>query len=453
MKKIFIVFGLSVASSLWASAQEDVYPTPNEKKHYFITGGTIHVGNGTVINNGSIEVIDGKIAKIGENLTIPSGVTVIDAKGKQVYPGLILPVTDLGLKEIGGGAVRGSNDFREIGDYNPNIRSIVAYNSDSKIINTLKSNGILLAGVAPEGGTIKGSSTVVQLDAWNWEDAAYKMDNVMHMELPSLMNRGGGGRRGGGGGFPGGPNAAGGGAPVDPLKAAMDRIENLKEFLRQARAYNLEATHKETNLKYAAMKGLFDKSQKVFMHANEVRQMMVAIEIAKEFNLDMTIVGASESWQIADILKQNNISVILNNQHALPSSEDDDIDQPFKTPAILQKAGVVFALNDNDETTRYRNLPFNAGTAASYGLGKELALQAITLNAAKIMGVADKTGSLEVGKDANLLVTEGDILDMKTSVIERAMIQGREVDLNNKQKQLNDRYEYKYDLKKKPKPF
>ena len=196
----------------------------------------------------------------------------------------------------------------------------------------------------------------MQLDAWNWEDAAYKMDNVMHMELPSLMNRGGGGRRGGGGGFPGGPNAAGGGAPVDPLKAAMDRIENLKEFLRQARAYNLEATHKETNLKYAAMKGLFDKSQKVFMHANEVRQMMVAIELAKEFNLDMTIVGASESWQIADILKQNNISVILNNQHALPSSEDDDIDQPFKTPAILQKAGVVFALNDKNTLEEVKQL-------------------------------------------------------------------------------------------------
>ncbi|MEO6914900.1 MAG: amidohydrolase family protein [Chitinophagaceae bacterium] len=452
MKNKFLLAGLVALSSVSVYAQDDVYPAKNEKKHYFITGATIHVGNGTVINNGSIEVVDGKIAKIGENLPMPSGATTIDAKGKQIYPGLILPVTDLGLKEIGGSATRGTNDFRELGDYNPNIRSIVAYNADSKIINTLKSNGILLAGVAPEGGTIMGSSTLVQLDAWKWEDAAYKMDDAMHMRLPSLLNRRGGGRRGGG--FPGGPNGgAAGGVQADPLKQSLDKIEELKTFLREARAYNLEATHKEHNLKYAALKGIFDKSQKVFMHADETRQMLVAIEMAKEFNLDLVIVGGSESWQIADILKQNNVSVILNEQHALPSTEDDDIDQPFKTPAMLQKAGVVFALNDENEETRYRNLPFNAGTAVAYGLGKEEAIQAMTLNAAKIMGVSDKTGSLEVGKDANLIITEGDLLDMKTSVIERAFIRGRDVDLNNKQKQLNERYELKYDLKKAPKPF
>ena len=159
------------------------------------------------------------------------------------------------------------------------------------------------------------------------------------------------------------------------------------------------------------------------------------------------IIGASESFQIADLLKANNISVILNQEHALPATEDDDVDQPFKTPAALQKAGVLFALNDTHDESRYRNLSFNAGTAATYGLTKEQALQAITLNAAKILGVDDKTGSIEAGKDGNIVVTDGDILDMKSSNVVCAFIQGRLVSLDNKQKQLYERYKYKYSIK------
>ena len=159
------------------------------------------------------------------------------------------------------------------------------------------------------------------------------------------------------------------------------------------------------------------------------------------------IVGGSESYQIADLLKANNISVILGQEHELPALDDDDVDQPFKTPAALQKAGVLFALNDNDANTRYRNLSYNAGTAATYGLTKEQALEAITLSAAKILGIDDKTGSLEVGKDANIVVSDGDILDMKSSTVTNALIQGRQVSLDNKQKQLYERYKYKYSIK------
>ena len=443
MKRTYnLLFALLLAAGLHNTifAQDDIYPAKPFMGHLFITGGTIHVGNGQVIDNGTIEVNNGKIVAIGANVTVSgSDAKVVDAKGKQIYPGLILSVTDLGLKEIGSGA-RGSDDFQELGDLNPSIRSIVAYNTDSRIINTLRTNGILLAGVTPEGGIISGSSTVVQLDAWNWEDAAYKMDNAIHLTLPTFLARPTrfGGRR------------FGAQAPTDPTKEALDKIEEIKAFFSEARAYNAEATHKETNLKFEAVKGLFTKQQKLFVHGDQVKQMLVAIDFAKEFGFDVTIVGGSECWLIADLLKQNNISVILQQTNALPTTEDDDYDQPFKTPAVLQKAGVLFAINDSHGETRYRNLMFNAGVAVAHGLTKEQALQAITLSAAKILGIDDRTGSLEVGKDANIVVSAGDILDMRTSIIDHAFIQGREVNLENKQTQLYHRYMNKYGLPETP---
>jgi imidazolonepropionase-like amidohydrolase len=431
MKKyLFIAAAFLFCSKL--HAQDDVYPAKEYKGLLFIKNGTIHIGNGQVIENGTIKINNGKIEQVGQNLPIPADdVRVVDVKGEDIYPGLILPVTDLGLKEIALN-VRGTNDFQEIGDINPSIRSIVAYNTDSKIINTLKANGILLAGITPQGGTISGSSSVVQLDAWNWEDAAYKMDNGIHLTLPGFIRP---------------PDGSGAATPVDPTKESLNKVEEIKSFFRQAKAYLKEPAHKQTNLKFEAVRGLFDKKQKLFVHADQVRQMLIAIDFVKEFGFDVVIVGASESFLIADLLKQNNIAVILQQEHELPSTEDDDVDQPYKTAAQLQQAGVLFALNDSHEESRYRNLMFNAGTTVAYGLSKEQALQAITLNSAKILGVDDRTGSIEVGKDANIVVSKGDILDMRTSIVTHAFIQGREVSLETKQKQLYERYLYKYGLK------
>lgn len=439
MRKILLT--LLVCVTLYANAQETVLPAKPQKGLLFIKNATIHVGNGKVIENGTIKIRDGKIEEIGTNIAVPmDDAQVIDAKGKQVYPGLILPTSNLGLVEIG--AVRASNDVQEIGEFNPNVRSIVAYNTDSKVINTLRSNGILLANIVPQGSFLAGSSSVVQLDAWNWEDAAYKTDAGMHLYMPSMLPRPNFGRFGGGGG--GGPQAP----ATDPVKEALDKIEGIKGFFRMAKAYLGETAHEETNLKFDATKGLFNKTQKLYVHANTVKQMLVALDFVKEFGFDLVIVGGSDSWQIADLLKQHNVSVVLGQPHSLPTAEDDDIDQPYKTAAQLQKAGVNFAISDDDAQTRGRNLAFNAGTAVTYGLTKEEALAAITLNAAKIMGVADKTGSIEVGKDANIIISEGDILDMKTSVVTDAFIQGRKIDLNDKQKQLYERYNQKYNLKK-----
>lgn len=415
-----------------ATAQETVYPAPAQKETIVLTNATIHVGNGQVIENGSVVITNGKITEVGTAVTA-SG-KMIDCKGKHIYPGLILTSTQMGLVEVE--SVRATNDAGELGEINPSIRSIVAYNTDSKITNTLRPNGILLANVIPDGGLISGSSSVVQLDAWNWEDAAYKMDNGIHFNMPSLLAR-----PRGRGGF------GGGGQQSDPVKTGLEQIEKVKAFFREAKGYLAEAGHDNTNLKYEAVKGLFSKKQKLFIHCNIVKEMLLAVDFVKEFGFDVVLVGAMDSWQIADILKQNNMAVILNQMHSLPAMVDDDVDQPYKTPALLQKAGVLFSINYADDNTRNRNMPFNAGTAVAYGLSKEEALAAITLNAAKILGIDDKTGSVEKGKDANIVVSEGDILDMKGNTITYAFIQGRQLNLDNKQKQLFEKYKYKYGIK------
>jgi len=433
-----LFFILSIGLFAVANGQSNVLPAKPQTGVTYIKNATIHVGNGKVIENGTIKIADGKIAEVGADVVVPADATAVDAKGKQVYPGLVLATSSLGLVEMS--SIRATSDVREIGDMNPSVRSIVAYNTDSKVINTLRSNGVLMANIVPQGSLLAGSSSVVQLDAWNWKDAAYKTDEGMHLYMPLMMAR----PRFGRGGFGGGPQAPGG----DPVKADLAKVEEVKDFFREAKAYNAVEKHDETNLKLEAVKGLFNKTQKLYVHASTVRQMLVAIDFVKEFGFDVVIVGGSESYQIVDLLKQHNISVILQQPHSLPTAEDDDVDQPYKTAAALQKAGVMFAISDDDSQTRGRNLAFNAGTAAAYGLTKEEALQAITLNAAKMLGVSDKAGSIEVGKDANIVISEGDILDMKSSNVTDAFIQGRKIDLNDKQKQLNDRYNQKYNLKK-----
>ena len=436
-KTIVVLTWLFLTKTL--TAQETVYPAAKHTGTTVISNATIHTGSGETIENGTVVITDGKIASVGKNISAPAGATVINAQGKHVYPGLILPISNLGLVEIS--AVRATNDLQEIGELNPNVRSIVAYNTDSRVINTLRSNGILLANVVPQGSLVAGSSSVVQLDAWTWEDAAYKTDGGIHFYMPSLLPRP---RVGFGGGSSGGSNPQ---SQADPIKEGLEKIDRIKSFFYEAKAYHAEPSHDETNLKFAAVKGLFEKKQKLYIHANTVKQMLIALDFVREFSFDVVIVGGSDSWQIADLLKQNKVSVILGQSHSLPTLQDDDIDQPYKTATMLQKAGVLFSITDDDPQNRGRNLPFNAGTAVAYGLTKEQALQAITLNAAKIMGVADKTGSIEPGKDANIIISEGDILDMRTSIVTDAFIQGRKIDLMDRQKLLNERYNRKYGLK------
>lgn len=435
MKKIiYTLLVLGITCTAWA--QENVYPAQKQEGPVFIQNGTVHVGNGQVLNNASVEIRDGKITAVGSNLSAPGGATIIDAKGKHVYPGLILSSSNLGLIEVN--SVRATVDATEIGEFNSSIRALVAYNTDSKVINTLKSNGIIHANIVPAGGTISGSSSVVQLDAWNWEDAAYATDNGMHMNMPALYSRPNRFAA-----FLGGPQ----GPQQDPIKRGLEQIEEIKVFFREAKAYHAQPQHASKNLKFEAVSGLFSKKQKLYIHCDVVREILAAIDFKNEFGFDIVLMGASESYQVADLLKKNEIPVILSQMHALPTLADDGVDQPYALPAQLQKAGVLFAINDEDGQHRGKNLPFNAGTAVAYGLSKEQALSAITLNAATILGIGDRTGSIERGKDGNVVISEGDILDMRSSNISLVMIQGRIVSLNDKHKQLYERYKHKYGLK------
>ncbi len=408
-------------------SQENVLPAPPQQGAIALTHATIHVGNGQVINDGTIVFANGKITSVGTSA--PSGDTkVIDCSGKHIYPGLILADSYLGLIDIG--SVRAMHDEDEVGVLNPDVRSLIAYNTDSKIINTVRSNGVLLANVVPAGGILSGTSSVMQLDGWNWEDAVYKMDNGIHFRMPSLAPKST-------------KNTA-----TDVLKKAYEQIEEVRTFFREANAYLNSPTHPQTNIKFESVKGLFDQSKIFFVHCNLANEMMIAAELAKEFNFRTVLVGGADSYKIADYLKQNNIPVVLNQMHTLPVLQDDDIDMYAKLPYQLQQAGILYCINDFDDMNRGRNLMFNAGVAVGFGLTKEQALQAITLNAAKILGIDKTTGSLEVGKDANIIVSDGDVLDITTSKISNAFIKGSQLDLNNKQKQLYERYKTKYGLTK-----
>ncbi len=425
MKKLLLFALIFFAAKTFS--QSNVLPATAQSETVSLTHATIHVGNGNVINDGTIVFSSGKIISVN-NSAAPSNAKIIDCSGKQIYPGIILADCDLGLKEIG--AVRSEHDEYELGDLNPDVRSVVAYNTDSKIINTVRSNGVLLAHVVPNGGILSGTSSIMELDGWNWEDAVYKMDDGIHFRMPSLA-----------------PTSVEN-AAADVLKKAYNNIDDVRRFFREAKAYLNETIHATTNIKFESVKGLFNQSQTFFVHCELVNEMMIAVEFAKEFGFHTVIVGASDSHKIADYLKQNNIAVILNQMHTLPVMQDDDIDTYAKLPYQLQQAGVLYCINDFDEMNRGRNLMYNAGVAVGFGLSKEQALQAITLNTAKILRIDKQTGSLEPAKDANIIVSDGDLLDIKTSNIIYAFIQGKQINLDNKQKQLYERYKTKYGLTK-----
>jgi len=438
--KIYILAILLIALMAQVKGQSPAV-TPAQKKPVMLTGGTIHTGTGDVIENGIVIFTDGKITAVGKSTDIKQnkeGFEVIDVTGKQVYPGLIFPNTSLGLVEIGSG-VEVATDNREIGDLNPNVRAIVAYNTDSHVIPVLRSNGILLAQIVPTGTLLPGTSSVVQLDAWNWEDAAYKIDNGIQLGWPRKSTAGG--RRGMEFLMPG----ASGPSTYDK------NVEALEKIFTDAVAYAAIAQPHDVNLRLEAMKGLFDGSKTMFIITSEPRCIIEAISFGKRYGVKkMVLTGADESaWDVRDFLKENNIPVLLADPLSLPKYDYSDTKLTFKLAAMFKKAGILVGLTYSNQA--YANLPFAAGQTAAYGLTKEEALQTVTINTAKILGIDDKTGSIEVGKDANIVVSTGDILDMSTNNIEYAFITGRNISLDNKHKQLSRRFQTKYENQKQSK--
>jgi len=420
--------------------QATISPAKPQSKPVVITGATIHVGNGQVIDNGYITFDKGKITGVGAGQAPNmNNYEVINGAGKQVYPGFICPMTTLGLIEIEEGA-KGTVDNEETGELNPHVRSLIAFNTDSKVIPTVRSNGVLLAQPVPSGGTISGTSSVVQLDAWNWEDAAYKKDMAVHLNWPSA---GGGGRRGGGGRGAFGAANAGGESPAERAQKAIDALVDL---FTQAKAYAEMPKPEVTNVRLAAMKGLFNGSKKLFIIADNAKQIIQAVQFAKKFGITPVIVGGKESYMVTDLLRDNNVPVIIRETQTVPERDEDDVYEPYKLPFQLQQAGVLYGLTGIG-FWRQRNLPFEAGEAVGYGLSKEQAISMITMNNAKILGIDKTTGTLEVGKDANLFISGGDALDMITIDVQNAFIQGRNINLDNLHKQLYRRFAGKYGFK------
>lgn len=437
MNKYIFTLLLTTINVCCCLAQANISPAAKQTKTIAITGATLHIGNGTVIPNGTIIFSNGKIVSVTANGQAPQGdVLIIKADGKQVYPGFIAPVTNLGLVEFE--SVKATLDFEEIGTYNPHIRSLIAYNTDSKVPATLRSNGILMAQITPEGGTISGSSSVVQLDAWNWEDAAIRVDDAMHMTWPTIPRR----REGGGAGR----NSVPALTPEMLDERRQNAINDLESFFSEAKSYAALSKPAVTNTRFAAMKHVFDGKEQLFITANSQKDIVAAVNFAKKFAIKPIIVGGDEAYLITDFLKENGVSVVVKQPHALPAENDDDVNMPYKNAAILANAGINVVVSI-DGFWQQRNLPFMAGTVAAWGLDKEKALSAITLNTAKVLGIDQTTGSLEAGKDATLFISTGDALDMISNHVEKAFIQGRDINLDNLHKQLDRKFSEKYGMK------
>ena len=393
-----------------------------------IKGAIAHIGNGQVIENSVIVFEKGKITAIGGMNTASKG-REINASGKHVYPGFIAPAKPLGLVEVN--AVRASDDQDEIGDFIPNIRSLIAYNAESKVVESLRPNGVLLGQIAPQGGRISGTSSIVQFDAWNWEDAAIKVDDGIHLNWPRSFRRGRW--------WEGEPRG------FQPNKEYSKEIDELKSFIANSKAYGKGSTASQ-NESFKAMQGLFNGSQKLYIYADGEKEIIDAVSLAKENGIQsVVLVGGYEAYKVIPFLKQNNVPVLVQHTHNQPGKHDDDYDLPYKLPKLLVDGGLLVAI-ENSGTSNFqtRNLPFYAGQVVGQGMDKETALQLITGNTAKILGIDADYGTLENGKSATLFISEGDALDMRTNKLTHAFIDGRAISLETHQTELWKRYTEKY---------
>ena len=407
----------------------DQVPAPKQDHPIVITGGTIYTVSGEVIENGEILFNNGKIVEVGATVSRPAGVEIIDAKGKSIYPGFIITNSILGLTEIG--AVRATRDFQELGPINPNVHAVRAYNPDSEHIPVTRTNGIALAHVVPSGGLLSGTSAVMMLDGWTWEDAQMAGGGGVWMSWPSMVTREGGFRS----------------RPVEEQeKSIIEAFENLEKTFDDAEAYRRAKKAARSDfrqdLRLESLLPVLEKKVPLYIRASHVKQIESAVNWAKRRGYRMVLVGARDSWMVTGLLKANDVPVIISSVHSRPSRRWQAIDEAFTLPATLATAGITFAFSPG----RYywvRNLPFEAGKAVGYGLPRERAIRALTLDAAGILGVAGQVGSLEAGKDATLIIVDGDPLEIR-SMVDALYIQGRNIDLGNHHRTLYAKYQERY---------
>jgi imidazolonepropionase-like amidohydrolase len=402
------------------------------KKSILLVNGIAHIGTGEVINKSVIGIKDGKLVMVANALVVkydPAQYdTVIDISGKHIYAGIIGTNNTLGLTEIE--AVRSTIDTDETGEFNPNVRTLISYNTDSKVIPTVRTNGVLLVQVTPRGGILSGTSSVMATAGWNWEDAVVKEDDGVHLNWPGY--------------YTGGSTTPGAQTPYQL------QCEKIKNFFNQAIAYCRLQNPVEKDLRFESMRAVLSGKANLYLHAQFAKEIIDAVNFCRDLSIkNPVLVGGYDAWRLTDMLKENNVSVMLRKTHELPLREDDDVDLPFKSAYLLQQAGVLYCIqNEGDqENTGLRNLPFQAGTCVAYGLTNEQALQAITINAAKILGIDKEYGTLEPGKNATLFVSNGDALDIRTNKVEQIIIRGQFVSTSNHQEELYKKFTEKYSRK------
>ena len=430
---------ISIASLFFGmTALAQQAPAPAQTNAVRIMNGTAHLGNGEVIENSVIEFEDGKLTLVADattvRLTAPKG-EVIDASGKHIYPGMIASNTTLGLVEVD--AVGASDDEDEIGEYNPHVRSLIAYNAESRVVETMRPNGILLAQITPRGGRVSGQSSVVQMDAWNWEDAAVRVDDGIHVNWPRSFSRSGSW-----------PNYG----PIEPSKDYDEQVEELQQLLNKGKAYGSTENPDNIDLKLKALQPVLAGDANMYIHVSGEKAVLDVIAFAKANNMtgNIVLVGAQGAQDVATDIAAAGIPVLAGRVHDLPAREDEDYDMPYKFPKLLADAGVMVALENSGSMERHqvRNVPFYAGTVSGFGLDVEKALMMVTMNPAKILGIDKDYGSLEQGKSATLFISEGNALDMRTNKLSRAFIDGRDISLDTRQKDLYERYMDKYTREK-----
>ena len=425
-KLVSTIIALTLTCSL--AFAHDYIPGAKQNRPILLVGGDLHTVKNGVKAKTDILFENGVITKIGVQLSPPPGAEIVDVSGQQVYPGLIDPNSSLGLTEIG--AVRATNDQDEKGQDNPDVQSHIAYNPDSEIIPTVRSNGITTALIVPGGSLLRGRSSLIHLDGWTKEDAMAKENAALHLSWPRVsiitawwMDK----------------------SAEDQKKENEENRKNLESTFEQAKSYYI-ARKADPNLpvdsRWEAMMSVFDKTLPVFIHCGDLRQIEQAIDFSKKYDLKVVIVGGEETYKAVDLLKMNNIPVIVERTQQMPMRSDDPYDRAYALPKLLQDAGVKYCISQSSSWST-RNLPFQGGQAVAYGLNKEEALRAMTLSTAEILGMDKKLGSLEEGKSATLVISEGDIMDQLTNQVTYMYIDGRKVDLDNKHKELYRKYREK----------
>ncbi len=428
MKLILNVLFLSIIYT------SDQIPAPPQVQPILIKGGDIYTVSHGILEKSDILFEKGTITKIAGEIQPPENAQIIEASGKHIYPGLISAISTLGLQEIG--AVRATRDYAETGKMNPNVRANVSYNPDSELIPISRSNGILFANSVPRSGRISGMSSLMVLDGWTWEEASLKDTVALHIFWPSMKKSKSGKEKKK--------------KEKDKKDTRLKSIQELDDFFKEARAYHkLKSTNSpsfKTDLKLESMQPFISGRLPLMIHANEVRQIEAAVYWSERNGVKMILAGGKDSWRVIPLLKNKNIPVIYTQTHSQPTRRFEDFDQSYKTPFMLYEGGVKFCISNSEspfQTPHIRNLPYHAAKAGSYGLPINEALRSVTLSTAEILGVSDRVGSLEAGKEATLFIADGDILEVMTTV-ESAFIQGRKIDLSDRHKDLYEKYKEKY---------